>query len=144
MRSKIVFATSKQILLETAVVGIYHRGETFRARALIDSGSRSTFISKGLQRKLGLPTVNIHARVSGLYGTCAGAIQIQYSFVLTSLLDDKCRVEEIGLVLPKLTGMLHCSSANISRSAAFSEIILADPKFNESNRVDINWRRPLS
>ena len=81
-------ATSRQILLGTVVVGIYHRGETFRARPLIDSRSQATFISKGLQRKLGLPTVNIHARVTGLNGSCAGAVKRQCSFVLTSLLDD--------------------------------------------------------
>ena len=74
-------ATSIQILLGTTVVGIYHRGETFRARALIDSGSQATFISEGIQRRLGLPAVNIYARVSGLNGECAGAVQRQFSFV---------------------------------------------------------------
>ena len=81
--------------------------------------------------------MNIHARVSGLNGACAGAVKGQCSFVLTSLLDDQSRVEAIGLVLPKLTGMLPSSSVNIWRSATFSGITLADPKFNESDSVDI-------
>ena len=41
------------------------------------------------------------------------------------------------MVLPKLKGILPSLIVNISRSAAFSEITLADPKFDVSGRVDI-------
>ena len=106
-------ATSRPILLGTAVVGNYHRGETFRATALIDSGSQ--------------------ARVSSLDGACAGAAQSQCSFSLTSL----SRVEAVGLVPPKLTGMLPNLMIDVSKSPAFSGISLADPKFNKGGHIDI-------
>ena len=67
-------ATSRKILLGTAAVGIYHRGQTYCGQALIDSRSQTTFISERLQRKLDLSTVNMPARASGLNGSCAGAV----------------------------------------------------------------------
>ena len=92
---------------------------------MIDSGLYSTFISERLQKKLGLPMVRM-GRVSSLNGCSTGTVQGQCSFVLTSLLDDRLRVKSKGLVLPKLTGNLSNSSVDISRTAVFSGVSLAD------------------
>ena len=129
--------TPKQVFLGTAVVGIYHRGQAFKARALIDSGSQATFISMRLQEKLRLPAVQMNARVSGLNSTSSGTVQGQCSFVLTSHLDDRISVKATGLALSKLTSKLTNSTADVFTSAAFSGISLADPKFDKGDYIDI-------
>ena len=67
--------THGQILLGTAIVGICHRGQIFRTRALIVSSSHSNFISEKLQKKLGLLTVRMNVKVSGLNGASTGTVQ---------------------------------------------------------------------
>ncbi|XP_050340994.1 uncharacterized protein LOC126767586 [Bactrocera neohumeralis] len=62
----------KQILLGTAMVQIEHNGQRYSARALIDSGSEATFISRRLQRSLDIPTHSLSAQ----------------SFILNSLTDN--------------------------------------------------------
>ena len=46
--------------------------------ALIDSGSQVTFISERLQKKLGLATVRMNAKVSGLNGASTGIVEIYF------------------------------------------------------------------
>ena len=66
-------------------------------------------------------------------------MQSKDNFRLSKLLClvDQSRVEAIGLLLPRLIGMLPSSSINISRSATVPEITLADHEFNRNDRVDI-------
>lgn len=59
-------ATSVQILLGTAQVNIIFRGDIFTARAVIDPGSQSSFISEKLQRQLSLPTRCTNMEISSL------------------------------------------------------------------------------
>ncbi|XP_070142317.1 uncharacterized protein [Drosophila kikkawai] len=54
------------VLLGTAMIDVCHLGKTYRARALIDSGSEATFISERLFNRMKLPFRNIQAEVSGL------------------------------------------------------------------------------
>ena len=81
--------------------------------------------------------VRVNAKVSGLNGASTGTVQGQCSIVLTSLSDDRLRVKATGLVLPKLTGISPNSMVDISRSAAFPGIALADPKFDKGDHINI-------
>ncbi|XP_075153596.1 uncharacterized protein LOC142227128 [Haematobia irritans] len=132
------FATSsRHVLLGTAVVNIRVNGVLYNARALLDPGSQASFISERLQRRLGLPTTRINARISGLNNALAGLTQKQCIFELTSGRDDDIRIEICGLVLPHLTGRLPSSSISLPERFSVGDIRLADPYFAKSDQVDI-------
>ena len=57
---------STGVLLGTAVVQLYHLGNFYRARALINTGSESKLISDTLFRLLGLLSRSISVQISGL------------------------------------------------------------------------------
>ncbi|XP_075150473.1 uncharacterized protein LOC142224575 [Haematobia irritans] len=132
------FATSsRHVLLGTAVVNIRVKGILYKARALLDPGSQASFISERLQRRLGLPTTRVNARISGLNNALAGLTQKQCIFELTSGLDEDIKIEICGLVLPHLTGRLPSSSISLPERFSVGDIRLADPYFAKSDQVDI-------
>ncbi|XP_075150802.1 uncharacterized protein LOC142224909 [Haematobia irritans] len=60
---------SRETLLFTALVEIESNGQRYEARAIIDPGSQSTFISDKLKNRLRLPTKRNLVHVSGLSPT---------------------------------------------------------------------------
>ncbi|XP_075162761.1 uncharacterized protein LOC142235393 [Haematobia irritans] len=132
------FARSqRQVLLGTTLVNIKVNGIMYIARALLDPGSQASFISEKLQRRLGLPTTTISARISGLNNALAGLTQKQCTFELASTYRDHSGIQMCGLVLPKLTGKLPSSSISIPNSFSLGDLQLADPNFSKSNQIDI-------
>ncbi|XP_075162763.1 uncharacterized protein LOC142235394 [Haematobia irritans] len=109
--------TSKHVLLGTAMVNIRVKGIIYSARALLDPGSQASFISERLQRRIGLPTTKVNARISDS--------------------DEDIRVEVCGLVLPQLTGKLPSSSISLPVNISLDGIKLADPYFAKSDQIDV-------
>lgn len=60
------YSKPEETLLFTALVEVESNGQRFEARAIIDSGSQSTFISDKLKNRLRLPTKRNLVHVSGL------------------------------------------------------------------------------
>ncbi|XP_055623164.1 uncharacterized protein LOC129766610 [Toxorhynchites rutilus septentrionalis] len=112
------------------VHGVYHF-----ARALLDSGSQSSFVSESLCQKLGLKRTRINLPVSGI-----GQATVNVHFSVN--LSFASRFEEVErqldcLVLPKLTVSLPSRSVDISRWNIPRNLPLADPRFNISQGVDL-------
>ncbi|XP_075162598.1 uncharacterized protein LOC142235215 [Haematobia irritans] len=129
--------SSKLVLLGTAIVNLDVNGMVFTARALLDSGSQASFISERLQRRVGIQTTKVNARISGLNNALAGLTQKQCTFNLMSGGGNGVKVEVNALVLPQLTGKLPSSSVSIPEQYSFGDMQLADPHFGKSDQIDI-------
>ncbi|XP_075157510.1 uncharacterized protein LOC142230767 [Haematobia irritans] len=128
--------SSRLVLLGTAIVNFAVDGVVFSARALLDSGSQASFISERLQRRVGIRTAKVNARISGLNNALAGLTHKQCTFNLVSGGENRKEVEVCALVLPQLTGKLPSSSISIPKQS-LEGLQLADPHFGQSDKVDI-------
>ncbi|XP_075162489.1 uncharacterized protein LOC142235120 [Haematobia irritans] len=132
------FSTSSRgVLLGTALVRIKHNDLTYTERALVDSGSEGTFISRRLFNLLKLPFKHTNAKISGLNHTISASVQKECSFLLCSNTDDTIEIFASALVVPHLSGNLPSSTFDIGTLSALPNIPLADPKFFESSKIDI-------
>ncbi|XP_062715823.1 uncharacterized protein LOC134291718 [Aedes albopictus] len=125
-----------QVLLATAVVMIEDDvGNRFPARALLDSGSESNFITQRLSQRLQVHRDRVDISVAGI-GQAATKVRQRIQAVLRSRVSDFSR--ELGfLVLPKVTVNLPTTAINTDTWTLPSGIQLADPTFFESSVVDL-------
>ncbi|XP_018400687.1 PREDICTED: uncharacterized protein LOC108778090 [Cyphomyrmex costatus] len=122
------------IMLSTAVVNVIASdGTSHPCRALLDSGSQASFISKQLAVTLGLQLHPINVTISGVNNTTSNATMAT-KVTLQSRLNSYCRAidcivtERITEKLPMTTSRL--GDYNIPRN-------LKLPHFNLSSKVDI-------
>lgn len=128
--------TGDSVLLSTAYVNVIDKnGKSNTVRALLDSGSQSSFITRELCQRLGLTTEKADIFVKGLNHTasnieakCKVAINSQCSAYSTTVW---C------FVLLEITGSLPNTRLDVSKIAIPPNIKLADPTFFEPGKVDL-------
>ncbi|XP_059223030.1 uncharacterized protein LOC131996873 [Stomoxys calcitrans] len=130
-------ANSKTVLLGTAMVGIRHNGEIFKARALFDSGSEASFLSEHLFNLLKLKARKFMAHISGLNGTLSAKAQKICMLQITSPMTSGFDLEAPIIVIPKLTSSLPTFSVSEEMFSTLPDIHLADPEFYRSSYIDI-------
>ncbi|KAH9637615.1 hypothetical protein HF086_010798 [Spodoptera exigua] len=131
-------SNSSQVLLCTAVVSVKNmiNNETYPVRALLDSGSQSSFVTDNLKRKLNLPVHNIEPlRVSGI-NNVAFSISERVTLGIESR-NKNFSTMITCLVVPKVTGTLPNSPVNILELDLPPNIELADPYFYCPAEVDL-------
>ncbi|XP_073817221.1 uncharacterized protein [Musca autumnalis] len=132
------FSTNSQgVLLSTALVNVSYNGIDYMARALLDSGSEGSFISEKIFKTLRLPFKNISAQISGLNNTISASVHKECSIVLTSVENNNIKVPISALVVPHLSNNLPSTTIDSSTFVNLPNIPLADPRFNESLKIDI-------
>ncbi|XP_075151048.1 uncharacterized protein LOC142225157 [Haematobia irritans] len=124
-------------LLFTALVQIESRGQLFDARAIIDSGSQSTFISEKLKNKLCLPTRRNLVHITGVSEMLAETSTKACLFNLHSRLDPSFHLEVWAPVLRTLPSNLPAQNLDLSQLRDVVNLELADPKFYISQPVDL-------
>lgn len=136
-----VSSENSQILLSTALVQIVNpvTKEIIQARALLDSGSQSSFITKNLQRKLSLNTTPISLNIIGIGNNCLAntanescVVQLQPR---TSINDFKITFS--CLILNCLTGKLPRFPIEPNQLNIPKDLLLADPGFGQSTPIDV-------
>ncbi|XP_059222926.1 uncharacterized protein LOC131996847 [Stomoxys calcitrans] len=127
----------RETLLFTAVVQIESRGQLFDARAIIDSGSQSTFITDKLKNKLSLPTKRNLVHVTGLSQMVAETSNKACLFTLRSSLDPRFELEVWAPVLKALPSNLPPQNLDLAQLRDVANLDLADPKFYISQPVDL-------
>ncbi|XP_075162961.1 uncharacterized protein LOC142235584 [Haematobia irritans] len=127
----------RETLLFTAIVQIKSKGQRYDARAIIDPGSQSTFISEKMKNKLQLPTVRNLVHVTGLSDTVAETSTKACVFQLCSRIDPRFELEVWAPVLKTLPSNLPTHNLNRSQFEDFKHLSLADPRFYESRPVDM-------
>ncbi|XP_075161791.1 uncharacterized protein LOC142234512 [Haematobia irritans] len=127
----------RETLLFTAIVQIKSKGQKYDARAIIDPGSQSTFISEKMKNRLQLPTVRNLVHVTGLSDTVAETSTKACVFQLCSRINPSFELEVWAPVLKTLPSNLPTHNLNRSQFEEFKHLSLADPRFYESRPVDM-------
>lgn len=130
--------TSGQVLLCTAQVEVCcpNSNSTYLARALLDTGSQSSFVTQNLRKKLGIPSTKINSfKISGINNkeseiTERVQIKVKSRFNSFSLNAD-C------LVIPTITGNLPNVEIDVERLDMPRDVELADPQFYKPSQIDI-------
>ncbi|XP_055621955.1 uncharacterized protein LOC129765573 [Toxorhynchites rutilus septentrionalis] len=124
------------VLLFTALVKVRDNlGQYQVARALLDSGSQSNFISESLCQRLALSRSKVNLPVSSI-GQAVVNVRYSVSVELSSrhgLFEQSMEC----LVLPKLTSSLPTRTVDVHTWKIPNNLPLADLQFNVSNGIDI-------
>ncbi|XP_072400429.1 uncharacterized protein [Diabrotica undecimpunctata] len=125
-----------EVLLATAVIHIFDQsGNTFEARALLDSGSQSNFITADLCKKLKLDKTCIKIPVSGINEKIT---HINHS-VTTNIKSrvNAYQIESSFLVIDKITETLPRVNLNRNEFTIPENVTLADETFHKPGKIDI-------
>ncbi|XP_058455678.1 uncharacterized protein LOC131432993 [Malaya genurostris] len=124
------------VFLSTVALWVEDKfGKPHLARALIDSGSQSNFISKRLAHRLFLRPERTSIPITDI-GEATVTVTQSVACTIRSK-NDQYSSELQFLVLPKPTAELPSTNVDISSWKIPSNITLADPTFNISGRIDI-------
>lgn len=114
-------------------------GTSVEARALLNNGSTSSFISEHLVQTLRLPRSRHDVRVSGIADLMTGCPrQSVTKFQVSSAYSGGKRIDHTAIVLPKVTGDLPVSP--VPFDPTWTDLVglpLADPGFGEPKSVDV-------
>lgn len=125
-----------QTLLSTASIlirddlGLWHK-----ARALLDSGSDSNFITKSSAQALNIMQENVNIQANGL-GSKSMMINKKLSATFSSRIKSKTFNAEF-LITPKITGTIPSTRIDKNRLRIPSKFQLADPAFDIPGRIDV-------
>ena len=106
------------------------------AKALIDSGSEATFVTRRLQRRLGLPTKPTSVQVTGVNSVISAQVSQTCEFTLAPVFIGSTALQLTGLVIPALTGN-PARGTPLHRPDVDVGLRLADPEFYKGGDVDI-------
>ncbi|XP_075150765.1 uncharacterized protein LOC142224874 [Haematobia irritans] len=124
-------------LLFTALVQIESRGQLYDARAIIDSGSQSTFITEKLKNKLTLPSKRNLVHVTGVSQILSETSTKSCLFSLRSRLEPRFELDVWAPVLKTLPSNLPTRNLGLTQLSDFVNLELADPNFHISQPVDL-------
>nr|CAH7767395.1 unnamed protein product [Callosobruchus chinensis] len=123
-------------LLSTALVRVVGtNGKSFIVRAVLDSGSQSSYLIADLCDTLGIQKEIINLTVEGINNTVS-QIKFKCSVELQSLSHDYKKVIDC-LVVPEITGLIPSVPVDISRIKIPQNIALADPNFNVPSKISL-------
>ena len=127
------------LLMTCRVLVFAPDGSSVGARALIDNGSTSSFISERLVQSLRLPRSQHKISVWGIAGSLKSSrVRSIANFQVSSTYSDGKKIDLTAIVLPKVTCDLPVSPVPFDLSwSHLSGLPLADPSFGEPQRVDL-------
>ncbi|XP_072403251.1 uncharacterized protein [Diabrotica undecimpunctata] len=128
--------SQENVLLATALVQVIDKfNKPHTVRALLDSGSQSSFISSNLCDILNLETENINMAV-GVYCSSKSHIKKKCEISVESL-HSAYSVKLSCLIINEITGIQPTTVVNINRLNIPKNRILADPEFYKSGPIDL-------
>ncbi|XP_049287533.1 uncharacterized protein LOC125766003 [Anopheles funestus] len=130
-------AVPSTVLLPTVLLNITDRGGiSHPARALLDSGSQSNFITERMAQLLDLPRKLINLPLAGIGGSTGSNVRHSVKTTIYSRCSSYTSSIEL-LVLPKLSVDMPTHELNISHWKVPETCILADPFFNRPGTIDV-------
>ena len=129
---------SNLLLMTCHVMVVSPGGLSVEARALLDSGSSTSFISQQLVC-LQLPRSRQSARISGVAGIAKStAVQSIAKFAIHSVHSADQWWDVSAVIAPHVTCDLPLHSVSFNEKwSHFSDITLADPDFGSPSRIDL-------
>ncbi|XP_065369024.1 uncharacterized protein LOC135961453 [Calliphora vicina] len=135
--TQIQSTTHNSIVLGTALVDICVGNVRRTVRALIDSASEATFISKKLQSTLQLPTKSSHTNITGLSGSLTATATQICPIRISSPLEKLFETTADAYVINKLTGDLPYYDMSSLMNVKFSDLPLADNYSFKTSKVEL-------
>lgn len=131
-----VTAGQNHVFLLTAIVNIQSQsGEWIPCRALLDSGSQSSFITESLAQNLGISRQKIDVLVHGI-GEKPLEVKTQITTAIKSRVSDYSKSVKF-LVVSKLSNRIPNEKIEMKSLKLPSNITLADPNFLKPTHIDI-------
>ena len=130
---------SSSLLMTCRVLIFASDGSTIEARALLDNGSTSSFVSERLVQSLRLPHSQCSVCVSGIAGSLvSSALQSIANFKISSTHSNGRKIDLTAVVLPRVTCDLPVTSVPFDLYwTHLSGLPLADPGFGEPQHIDL-------
>ncbi|XP_062713174.1 uncharacterized protein LOC134290145 [Aedes albopictus] len=126
----------KEILLSTAIVELQDSSGSYHlCRALLDSGSQSSFVTESVVRRLRLRRERVRAPVIGISGD-RRVVSHQAVAQIKSMYSEASWTLDF-LVVPHVTGCLPARKIDTDQWQIPSELLLADPRFSVPAKVDM-------
>ncbi|XP_071057061.1 uncharacterized protein [Onthophagus taurus] len=110
--------------------------EAIIVRALIDQGSKVSFISESLAQRLRLPRKAVSVPISGVGSQRTSISNGSVTLSLFSRINNNVTFTEEALILPKLTSYLP-QRQSLKLEFNLDSLILADPEFNSPNKIEL-------
>ncbi|XP_055387374.1 uncharacterized protein LOC129615957 [Condylostylus longicornis] len=131
-------AHKRQVLLATACIKIVcpATGRYQRARALIDPGSQSSFITESAVQNLKLRKNRTITNILGVSQSNIGKSLAKVDVIIRDLGDSK-QVRTSALVLKKLTNLLPERNIQTKEWSHIDGLILADPSYFAMGKIDV-------
>lgn len=124
------------VFLSTAYVQVSDTDGNFHiARALLDSGAQSSFMTKDLCKRLNLKTHEANITVKGL-NNISSNVKFKCEMGLKSLYNDYCCTKWV-FVIDKISENMPAVNVDVSKLNVPDHINLADPTFFKSSKVEI-------
>lgn len=128
--------TTNQALLSTALVKVTSHDKIFILRALLDSGSQSSFISERAQREIGSCKIkNTHHCVSGIGNSVLNVTE--HCTINLHSMHNSFNTQVKCFILPKITERLPHVAVRIESLGIPNNIQLADPSFYQPSEIDL-------
>lgn len=130
---------TRQVILSTAIIEVINpnTNRCEKVRALLDCGSQSSFVTKSLQKRLGLKTSPINTiNVIGIGNNSNNKVTESCVAQLNSM-TTQYSVTLSCFILDELTGEIPKSPIDIKNLKIPQTIRLADPKFDQPAPIDI-------
>jgi len=136
MKSIGSYESSSEVLLSTAIVYVRgNEGKFHRARALLDTGSQSNFVTKSLCQRLKLDINKAKHMISGLSVSETPIIEVIQTTIASTTTAYKTDVNL--LVVDQITRSIPLKPVNIKTLSLPRCIELADPTFYKPQNVDL-------
>ncbi|KAH9643476.1 hypothetical protein HF086_017257 [Spodoptera exigua] len=131
------YTQSKTVLLSTAQVNILDKhGKPHTARALLDNGSTSSYITRKLCSKLGLPIHTIDATVTSINNQCTNITE-NTNIQIHSPHNKNYSTNTLCLIINQISNSVPHTYIHRNTIQIPSCIQLADPDFNIPAPIDL-------
>ncbi|CAG4954845.1 unnamed protein product [Colias eurytheme] len=134
-----VVSHSTQVLLCTALIDVYNpvSNDHVTARAMLDSGSMTSLITKELKHRLQLTPQHNFVNLRGVGDISLFKTPERCALQIRSIHDNNINFDISCLVLPNISGNLPHKYIDVSHLNLPRNIKLADPNFNQPGPIDI-------
>lgn len=126
------------VLMSTIIVHVQDaNGHQQEARALLDSGSQTSFITEYCRKRLGLSRQKCCIAVQAVAGMPVPSIKAKTILIIRPVRQETPQFTVDAFVLPQITGLIPSERMVKTEWPHIDRLDLADPRYNEPAPIDI-------
>lgn len=126
------------VLMSTIAVLVQDAsGQYQEARALLDSGSQSSFITEHYRNRLGLTRNKCSVAVQAMAGLQVPPIKARTQIIIRPVKNRTPQLTVDAFILPRITGLIPTERVLKTDWFHIQDLDLADPRYNEPLPIDI-------